>query len=92
MANSRLSRIVNLLGPTDDLTSPLWTLRLSPLLALIGVLLAELVWKSGHLHLFCLDLAIGQIGVLSISSFNITAVKTRKSTDDSGIQQLHLSR
>ncbi|MBW4039498.1 MAG: hypothetical protein HIU91_11615 [Acidobacteria bacterium] len=91
MAESRLSNIVGYLGPTNDLTNPIWTIHLSPAFSLVCIVLAELLWKSGFAHGVCLGLATGQLFVTCIAAFNIKSV-TFKDPNDAIFQQLHLTR
>jgi hypothetical protein len=92
MATSKLSRIFDYVGPTADLQSPVWTLRLCPSIALVCILLAETVWKSGFAHGLCFGIAAGQLAMLCIISFQITSVTMHNPPQNSDLQELHLTR
>jgi hypothetical protein len=88
------SKLIQLFGVTwpEDYDSPLWTLRLSPLLAFVCIALAETVWKSGFWHGICVGIALGQLAVVGLVALQIKGVTVRNPPADAGIQQLHLTR
>jgi len=90
-SNSLISRIVNYFNPNVDYDSPLWVLRLSPVITLLCFVLAETAFKSGFAHGLCLGIAAGQITVLCLTAFQIKGITLRQ-TDDATFQQLHLTR
>jgi len=78
-------------GPAGDYRSPLWTLRLSPALALISLILAQTVWRSGRAHDFWLGLATGQLLVLCIAAFQVTGVTWKNDAQPSDVDDLRLT-
>jgi hypothetical protein len=90
-SNSRLTRALNLFGPTDDLGSPLWTLRVAPLIALVALVLAETLWPTGFAHGLCLGMAIGQLAVLLLNNFLITDVSYKNNAQPSDVQDLRIT-
>jgi len=96
MARSTLqSKLLQLFGVTwpEDYDSPIWTLRLSPVVAFVCIALAETVWKTGFWHGLCVGIALGQLAVLCLAALQLKGVTLRNPSDtDAGIQQLHLSR
>lgn len=93
MANSTLTRILNRIGPTDDMDSPLWVLRIQPILILVALALAETVLKHTHFRGALWGYAVGQLVMLCIMGFRIETATLHNPPDaDAGIQQLHLTR
>ena len=93
MATSPLSRLLNRIGPTDDIDSPLWALRIQPVLILVALTLAETLLKHTHFRGALWGYAIGQLVMLCIMGFRIKTATFRNPPDaDAGIQQLHLTR
>jgi hypothetical protein len=93
MATSTLSRLLNRIGPTDDMDSPLWALRIQPVLILVALALAETVLRNTHFRGALWGYAIGQLAMLCVMGFRIKTATLRNPPDpDAGIQQLHLTR
>jgi hypothetical protein len=91
-SKSPLSRLFAISWPSEDYDSPIWTLRLSPALALLCILLGETVCKAGFLHGICFGIAAGQLFVLCIVSLQVKGITLRNTPPDPGLQQLHLTR
>jgi len=90
--SSKLFRLFGIYWPTEDYDSPLWTLRLSPVVALISLALGETVWKSSFWHGICVGIALGQLAVICLAALQIKGITFRNPPEDAGIQQLHLTR
>jgi hypothetical protein len=80
------------LGPTSDFRSPMWTIRLCPLISLLCIVLAETVWQSGFAHGMCMGLAASQLVALSIAAFRVTNLTYRNAEQPSDVQNLHITR
>jgi hypothetical protein len=92
MMRSNMSKLSGLFGPTEDYRSPVWIIRVIPLIALACVILAEAVWQSGFAHGLCLGLATGQLVVLSLTSFQIANIDYKNSAQPSDVQDLRITR
>jgi len=92
MSNSTFTRMFDFFGPNSDYRSPLWTIRLSPLISLVCIVLAETVWQSGFKHGICLGLATGQLLILCVAAFQITGLDYRNAHQPSDVQDLHITR
>jgi hypothetical protein len=88
---SKLTRLFGVTWP-EDYDSPLWTLRLSPVVAFLSVALAETVWKAGFWHGICIGIALGQLAVICLAALQIKGITFRNPPADAGPQQLHLTR
>ncbi len=91
MPPSTASRILNLFGPSDDFRSPLWTIRICPLIALVSIILAETVWPNGSLHGICIGMAVGQLVAMIPQAFLITDVTYKNNGQPSDVQSLHVT-
>jgi hypothetical protein len=89
---STLSRLFGVSWPKEEYDSPMWTLRLSPVLSVIALILAETVCKTNFWHGALLGYAIGQLVLMSAFAWQVKSITLRNPPEDAGIQQLHLSR
>jgi hypothetical protein len=92
MSTPTFARMFDVFGPTSDFRSPMWTIRLCPLISLLCIVLAETVWQTGFAHGICLGLATGQLVVLSIATFQITGLTYRNAEQPSDVQNLSITR
>lgn len=78
-------------APPEDLLSPIWTLRLFPPAILLGVILAEFVFKTGFFHGCLLGLSCGLLTSLAIVGFQITGISMRKDQTRSDVDNLRIT-
>jgi hypothetical protein len=90
-SKSVLTRALNAFASGNDYRSPLWTLRVSPLIALVSLVLAETLWPAGFAHGLCLGIAIGQLAVLVLNTFLITDVSYKNNAQPSDVQDLRIT-
>ena len=89
---SQLFRLFAIYWPKDEYDSPIWTLRIAPILSLIALLLAETVCKTNFWHGILLGYVIGQLMLTSAFAWQVKKINLRNPPEDAGIQQLHLTR
>jgi Na+/proline symporter len=77
---------------TGKPVNPVWLLRAFPAAALVCVLLATFVWKTGNAHGVCLGLAAGTLIGLIAQTFAITRVEVRNDPQRSDVDNLSITR
>ena len=80
------------LGPTDDLLSPVWTLRLFPILSLLALCLALWVFRFGIAHNSCLLFAAMMLGPVILLSWQMSAFTLRRPAERSDVEDRPITR
>ena len=76
---------------SNDLLSPVWTLRFAPASIFIALALAMLVFKAGKLHEMLLGFCIGMLLPLTLMSFQVTGLTMKHDQARSNVQDLHVT-
>lgn len=76
---------------TNDLLSPVWTLRIAPLYILISLILAMFVFRSGNVHDALLGTCAGMLIPLTFVAFQVTGITMKRDQTRSDVQDLHVT-
>ena len=76
---------------SNDLLSPVWTLRTAPACILIALTLAMFVFKSGNIHNMLLGFCIGVLLQLTLMAFQVTGLTMKRDQTRSDVQNLHIT-
>jgi Na+/proline symporter len=69
-----------------------WFLRGFTFAAIVPLLLAMLVWKSGNRHDFCIGLSVGLLIGLLAQSFSISNVEWNDTSRPSDVENFSITR
>jgi hypothetical protein len=77
---------------TGRTVAPIWFLRGFTIAAILPLLLAMFVWKSGASHDFCIGLSVGTLIGLLVQTFAISNVDLNSAPQPSDVQDLRMTR
>ena len=76
---------------SNDLLSPVWTLRVAPLYIFTALLLAMFVFKSGGVHDMLLGTCAGMLIPLTFVAFQVTEITMKRDQTRSDVQNLNVT-